>query len=109
MARTAKKHSPKHAQGHSPWRIRLFVLVVTGLCAIAAFPVMFDRNALPESVRDNRAVTKLYETRDRVMLVASRVIHGVPATPEEAKQQGYPKDDRKKLETIISKGAQGHD
>ncbi|MCC7036108.1 MAG: hypothetical protein IT560_02260, partial [Alphaproteobacteria bacterium] len=46
----------KHAQGHSPWRIRLFVILVTGLCAVAAFPVMFDRNALPEEVRNNKAV-----------------------------------------------------
>ncbi len=105
MARAAKKHS----QGHSPWRIRLFVILVTGLCAAAAFPVMFDRNALPEAVRDNKAVVKLYDARDRVTLIASRIIHGVPVTPEEAKQQGYPKDDRKKLESIISKGAQGHD
>ena len=105
MARAAKKH----AKGHSLWRIRLFVILVTGLCAAAAFPVMFDRNALPEAVRDNPGVTKLYETRDRVMLVASRVINGVPVTPEEAKQQGYPKDERKKLEKIISKGAQGND
>ena len=105
MARAAKKH----AKGHSPWRIRLFVILVTGLCAAAAFPVMFDRNALPEAVRDNPGVTKLYETRDRVMLVANRVINGVPVTPEEAKQQGYPKDERKKLEKIISKGAQGND
>ncbi len=105
MARTAKKH----AQGHSPWRIRLFVILVAGLCSATAFPVMFDRNALPEAVRDNKAVTKLYETRDRVAIAASRIIHGVPATPEEAKQQGYPKDDRKQLESIISKGAQGND
>lgn len=99
----------KHAQGHSPWRIRLFVILVTGLCAVAAFPVMFDRNALPEEVRNNKAVVKLYDARDLVTLIASRLINGVPVTPEEAKQQGYPKDDRKKLEKIISKGAQGND
>ncbi len=99
----------KHPQGHSPWRIRLFVILVAGLCSAAAFPVMFDRNALPEQVRDNKAVVKLYDTRDRVTMIASRLIHGVPVTPEEEKQQGYPKDDRKKLEKIISKGAQGND
>jgi hypothetical protein len=99
----------KHAQGHSPWRIRIFVILVAGFCAAAAFPVLFDRNALPETVRENEAVVKLYDTRDRMMLAAQRIIHGVPATPEEAKQQGYPKDDRKKLEKIISKGAQGND
>lgn len=99
----------KHAQGHSPWRIRIFVILVAGFCAAAAFPVMFDRNALPEGLRDNTAVVKLYDTRDRVTLIASRIINGVPVTPEEAKQQGYPKDDRKKLEKIISKGAQGND
>lgn len=99
----------KHAQGHSSWRIRLFVIVVAGLCCAAAFPVMFDRNALPEGLRDNKAITKLYDTRDRVTMIASRLVHGVPVTPEEAKQQGYPKDDRKKLEKIISKGAQGND
>lgn len=103
------RHAKKHAHGHSPWRIRLFVLLVTGLCAAAAFPVMFDRNALPETVRDNKAVIKLYDARDRATMIASRLINGVPVTPEEAKQQGYPKDDRKQLEKIISKGAQGHD
>lgn len=104
------KPAKRPAAGNHPWRTRLFAGAVVLACAIAAFVTLFDRKDLPPAVRDNAYIARVYRERDTVIESTSTMLdrRGAAETPVDAnadmKQLGYPKDDRAKLETIISKG-----
>jgi hypothetical protein len=103
----ARHSSGRHAGSHR-LRMRLIAgaLVLTG--SLAAVLMLFDRKDLPPGVRDNPYITRLYCERDVAIRATTAMLgRGAPEAPADAnadmKQLGYPKADRAKLETIISK------
>lgn len=112
MTRSTPEHPPKkkHATGHKhPLRKRLIVLSFVLVLALAGFVTMFDRKDLPGHLKDNAYVAKLYNERDAAVAATSALIDRHEKKAEEPadanadmKQQGYNKDDRKKLEAIIT-------
>lgn len=111
MTKHGKKKEPRGKA--ATWiSYRLFLALLGLAVALGAGVALIDKRELPEKLRESKAVSAVYETRDRA-ISASReyLLRDMGAKPEntEKKQQGYPKEDRKKLEEIISKGAQGHD
>ncbi|MEZ0223877.1 MAG: hypothetical protein ACAH83_04935 [Alphaproteobacteria bacterium] len=109
-ARNHSAHHSGHHAGKHPWRTRLIMGVVVLACGIAAGVTLFDRKDLPPAVRDNPYVAKVYRERDVAIEATSSLLdkRGGAEEPVDAnadmKQQGYPKTDRAKLDTIISKG-----
>ena len=76
---------------------RVIVLVLALLVVTAAFFLFVSRDRLPEVVRNNAVIVKTYRLRDALL---SSPGSDAPVDPEK-KQLGYPKDDRKKLESLI--------
>ena len=109
MTRAPKDHPPKKAPAASrPLHKRLVAWGVMAALGVTGFILMSDRKDLPARVKDNAYVTKLYHERDEAVSATSSLI-GRPEKPPEApdanadmKQQGYNKDDRAKLEAIIT-------
>lgn len=109
----ARHHSAHHApasQGR-PLKTKVFVLAVVLVCGGAMAISLFERKELPQGLRDSKLVTAAYEARDRAIQKGEEWMHPADNKPQDAesKQVGYEKDDRKKLEALISKGAQGND
>jgi hypothetical protein len=105
-AHKEKKHATRHA-GNRPGRTRLMVGLVVLSLAFIGFVTLFDRKDLPAGVRDNPYVAQVYHERDAALAATSALIerHAATEVPADAnadmKQQGYPKEDRAKLDTII--------
>lgn len=91
-----------------PLRTRVFVGAVALCCIAAAGVGTVERKELPAGLRDNPVVTALYSARERVIRKGEEWVDrkAPDAGTADAKQQGYEKEDRKKLEALISKGAQ---
>lgn len=110
MTRQEHSHKPaRHPAGRHALRRRLFAGAAVAVCGAAAFLALFDPQDLPASLRNNPYVTRVYCERDAAIRATTAMLGGGAAeTPADAnadmKQLGYPKDDRAKLETIISKG-----
>lgn len=114
MTRSRDNDAPKEkkGQGESWISYRLFLAFLGCTVALASAVTLIDRQELPETLRESAPVAAVYDTRDRAILAGREyLLRDMAVKPEssEVKQQGYPKKDRKKLEEIISKGAQGHD
>jgi len=78
-------------------RIIVFMLVM--IVAAGALFVLVDENMLPKALQENPRVARFFRVREALM-------HGEKDAPKEdpaAKQLGYPKDDRKKLDALIAK------
>lgn len=108
--RNSKKESP---EANETWiSYRLFLAFLGLAVALGAGVTLIDKKELPEKLRESKAVGAVYDTRDRAISAGREyLLRDMEKKPDSAenKQQGYPKKDRKKLEEIISKGAQGHD
>lgn len=108
--RRDKKEAPE--QNESWISYRLFLAFLALAVALGAGVTLVEKKELPEKLRESKAVGAVYDTRDRAISAGREyLLRDMEAKPdsEESKQQGYPIKDRKKLEEIISKGAQGHD
>lgn len=107
-----RKHHQHHASPQAsgrPLRTRVFVLAVLLVCGGAATISLFEQKELPQALRDNPAVESAYKFRDRVIAKGEAWMQDDKKEEEaDAKQHGYNKDDRKKLDALISKGAQEH-
>ncbi len=112
---TRQEPNPRQKQQAAPKphpvRTRIFTWAVVGLCTLAAVITLFDRKDLPPAVRNNTYVAKVYHERDAAIAATSSVLgrHGAaaPEAPDanaDMKQQGYPKDDRTKLDSLITNG-----
>lgn len=109
-----REHAPKQKRrlgGNHPLRTRIIAWTVVGIFGFVALTMLVDRRELPARLKDNAYVAKLYQERDAAIAATSAVIdrHEKKAEdPADAnadmKQQGYNKDDRAKLEAIITKG-----
>ncbi len=108
---TTPKRAARHdTSGNRPLKTRVFVIAVVLCCAIASTVSLFDRKELPAALRDSPYVAEAYKLRDRALQKGGEWMHRNETVADEGKkQQGYPTEDRKKLETIINKGAQGND
>jgi hypothetical protein len=102
-------HKPKRdLSGNRPWRTRLVAWAVVAVVAVGGFTLVFDRKDLPARIKDNAYVAKLYHERDTVITTTEEVIGRHEKKPEapdanaDMKQQGYNKDDRSKLNNIIT-------
>ena len=94
--------------GHHSFRIRLVAWTAVGILGFVALTMLVDRKDLPARLKDNAYVAKVYHERDAAIEATSALIdrHEKPAEAPDAnadmKQQGYNKDDRAKLEAIIT-------
>lgn len=109
-----KPRERKEASKQSESRIsyRLFFAFIALAVALGAGVTLVEKKELPQELRESKAVGAVYDTRDRAISAGREyLLRDMEAKPlsAESRQQGYPKKDRKKLEEIISKGAQGHD
>jgi hypothetical protein len=103
--RTAKRHA-----GGRPWRWRLLAGVAVLVCVLAGFLALSDRKDLPPNLRNSPVVIGVYGERDAILRATTAML-GLPDAAEapadanaDMKQLGYPRNDRAKLDTIISKG-----
>jgi hypothetical protein len=111
MTRHDEHHRPakRHTRNHS-WRRRLFAGAAVLVFSFAAFVTLSDRKDLPAKLRNNPYVTSIYCERDAAIRATTAMLglQGAEEAPVDAnadmKQLGYPKNDRAKLDTIISKG-----
>lgn len=108
---TTPKRAAKHnTTGNRPLKTRVFVIAVVLCCGVAATVSLFDRKELPATLRDNPYVAGAYKLRDRALQKGGEWMNRNETVADEGKkQQGYPSEDREKLEKIINKGAQGND
>lgn len=78
---------------------RILVFMVVMILAVGALAVLVDEKMLPKALQENPQVDRFYRVREALM-------HGEKTPAKEdpaAKQLGYPKDDRKKLDALIAK------
>ena len=101
---TAHQAPPRKISGNKPVRTRLFMAVVLAVCLAAGGVTLFPRESLPSALKDNKLVVSAYHLRDKAI---ARISGGTEETVSDPaqKQQGYPTEDRKKLDAIIHKGA----
>ncbi len=86
----------KKTGGGTKGKIILLFLVL--VAAVSAFFVFVSRDKLPGALRDNAVIAKTYKFKDALL---SSPGDAAPVDPEK-KQLGYPKDDRKKLDSLIT-------
>lgn len=102
---------PRHSR-FSVFMRRLMVAAAALAVAAGAGMTLVERQDLPQELRDSKTVKAAYQARDRAVSAGNRLLgrDAAPSSgPAERRQQGYPAQDRKRLEEIISTGAQGHD
>ena len=104
----------RQAAGGHRLRNRLLGGALVLALGFAGVVLMFDRQNLPAKLKDNAYVAKVYKERDAAVAATDAIIDAhrkAPETPPDAnaemKQQGYKKDDRAKLEAIITNGSKG--
>lgn len=102
------KHPPTTAT-RRPLRTRFLTWGLVALCAFGAFVTLFDRKDLPPMIRNNVYVAKVYHERDAAIAATGTILERraeqkeAPADANaEMKQQGYDKQDRAKLDAIIT-------
>ncbi len=78
-------------------KTRAVLLLLALIAVTAAFFTFVSRDQLPERIRNNSIVAKTYRFRDAMLSSPAPVTAADP----EKQQLGYPKDDRKKLESLI--------
>lgn len=103
----AKSRAHTAPQGR-PLRTRVFVGAVALCCVAMAGVGVVERKELPAGLRENPVVMAIYSAKERVIRRGEEWVERKQLDPDSAaaKQQGYEKEDRKKLEALISKGAQ---
>lgn len=110
---TKHREKKEAAEQNESWiSYRLFLAFLALAVALGAGVTLVDKKQLPENLRNSKTVDAVYETRDRAISAGREyLLRDMEKKTEstDSKQQGYPSKDRKKLEEIISKGAQGHD
>ena len=91
----ARKSAAPAKTGRRFLLILLVLLIAAGGAAVAV-----DKNMLPQSLQGNALVARFYRVREALLNPNAAPVKEDPA----AKQLGYPKDDRKKLDALIDTG-----
>ena len=86
-----------------------------GLClsglALAGAVIAVDRGDLPLALKDNAVVARIYDQKEAMLKAGAAIAakHGDAAEDRTkaplAHEQGYPRQDREKLDKLISTGA----